>query len=102
MVDKFIFIKLYDDINYLLAKIKTNIMNIYYYNNNILYTLVIIPMIYMLLYIYFNNKEHFINFNPGKYPLSFNIEDPTICKKKELCRPIYNCRRIGYFCSAIN
>ena len=50
----------------------------------------------------FDNIEGFNNIIPGEYPKTFNVEKPKICKKKELCRPIYNCRRVGFYCSAIN
>tara|TARA_B000000557_G_C20603686_1_gene370774 strand:- start:362 stop:532 length:171 start_codon:yes stop_codon:yes gene_type:complete len=56
----------------------------------------------MTSYVLLADYEGFNNMAYGEYPSSFNINKHKVLKNKNICRPIYNCRRVGFYCSAIN
>ena len=71
-------------------------------NLNILKFMVFIILFYMTSYVLLADYEGFNNMAYGEYPSSFNINKHKVLKNKNICRPIYNCRRVGFYCSAIN
>ena len=76
-------------------------INIYKMINIVL----IVSGIFGLFYLMTNRKEGFKNKNPSVFPSTLNkniMVDTGEIQKSKRCRPVINCRRVGYFCSLIN
>ena len=69
---------------------------------NILNTLLGLAAFVSVLFVISGYKEEFVTMpddfkNPTRIQICRKVK-----KKKPECRPVFNCRRIGYFCSKIN
>ena len=69
---------------------------------NILNLLLGLAAFVSVLFVISGYKEEFITMpddfkNPTKIHLCKKVK-----KKKPECRPVFNCRRVGYYCSKIN
>ena len=69
---------------------------------NILNTLLGLAAVVSVLFVLSGYKEEFVTMpddfkNPTRIHLCKKVK-----KKKPSCRPVFNCRRVGYFCSKIN
>lgn len=76
-------------------------INIYKITNIVL----VVSGIFGLFYLMTNRKEGFKNKNPAVFPSTLNkniMVDTGEIQKSKRCRPVINCRRVGYFCSLIN
>ena len=76
-------------------------INIYKIMNIIL----VIIGFFGISYLMTNRLEGFRNKNPAIFPSKLNkniMVDTGEIQKSKRCRPVINCRRVGYFCSLIN